>query len=93
MGVEEEKQILEALEVNADVIMLDNMNIEEIQKAVDLIDGRALIEVSGGIIRNDLAALKKTNVDFISVGALTHAARSVDMSMRIECENNYPSGM
>jgi len=63
--------------------MLDNMDIPQIQEAVQEIDGRALVEVSGGIQMQDLSALTATGVDIISVGALTHAARCVDLSMRL----------
>jgi len=77
------EQVREALAAGADVIMLDNMDIPQIQEAVQEIDGRALVEVSGGIQMQDLSALTATGVDIISVGALTHAARCVDLSMRL----------
>lgn len=77
-------EVREALAAGADVIMLDNMDLERIKAAVSLIGGRAMVEVSGGIKCADLAALAKTGVDLISVGALTHSARAVDLSMRIE---------
>ena len=76
-------QVKEALNAGADVIMLDNMDIEQIKEAVRLINHRAIVEVSGGVTRKDLAKLADTGVDIISVGALTHSARSVDLSMRI----------
>jgi nicotinate-nucleotide pyrophosphorylase (carboxylating) len=63
--------------------MLDNMNLNDIRKAVTLIDGRALIEVSGGVTLDTLAEFANTGVDIISIGALTHAARAVDISMRV----------
>ncbi len=77
------EQVREALAAGAEVIMLDNMDIERIEAAVALINGKALIEVSGNVTAGRLARLAQTGVDFISVGALTHAARSVDLSMRI----------
>jgi nicotinate-nucleotide pyrophosphorylase (carboxylating) len=77
-------EAMEAVENGADVIMLDNMGIEAIRQAVEKIGGRAEVEVSGGIQEGDLEALSQTGVDIISVGALTHAARSVDISMRID---------
>ena len=77
-------EVRQALRSGADVIMLDNMNPEQIREAVTLIGGRAMVEVSGGVTIENLAALADTGVDMISVGALTHAARSVDISMRIE---------
>jgi nicotinate-nucleotide pyrophosphorylase (carboxylating) len=76
-------QVEEALAAGADVIMLDNMNLQQIKKAVAVIDGKATIEVSGGITKNSLKSLADTDVDIISVGAFTHSARCVDISMRI----------
>ncbi len=73
-----------ALAAGADIIMLDNMGPEEIRAAVRLIDGRALVEISGGVDQENLAALAACGADIISVGALTHAATAVDISMRIE---------
>ena len=75
--------VKEALAAKADVIMLDNMNIGLIKEAVALIDKKAIIEVSGGITKENLKSLSGAGVDLISVGALTHSARSVDLSMRI----------
>jgi len=74
----------EALESGADVIMLDNMDIAHIREAVSVIQRRAVVEVSGGITLKHLAELAETGVDLISVGALTHSARAVDLSMRIQ---------
>jgi len=76
-------EVEEALETQADVIMLDNMDLEQIRAAVRKIDGRALVEVSGSVVRKDLNRLADTGIDIISSGALTHQARSVDLSMRI----------
>lgn len=78
------EQVSEALAAEVDVIMLDNMDVAQIRKAVKLIGGRALVEVSGGVTDADLRRLAQAGVDIISVGALTHAARSVDLSMRIK---------
>ncbi|MBW1753615.1 MAG: nicotinate-nucleotide diphosphorylase (carboxylating), partial [Deltaproteobacteria bacterium] len=58
--------------------------IAQIREAVKIVDGRAMVEVSGGITQSSLKQLADTGVDIISVGALTHAARSVDLSMQIE---------
>lgn len=80
-------QVGEALTAGADVIMLDNMDIDQIRKAVTYINKRALVEVSGGVKKEDLAKLADTGVDIISSGALTHSARSVDLSMRIQTVN------
>jgi nicotinate-nucleotide pyrophosphorylase (carboxylating) len=76
-------QIEQALTAGADVIMLDNMDIPQIREAVSFIDKRAIVEVSGGVTLKTLVELADTGVDIISVGALTHQARSVDLSMRI----------
>ncbi|MBA4367445.1 MAG: nicotinate-nucleotide diphosphorylase (carboxylating) [Desulfobacterium sp.] len=76
-------QVREALDAKADVIMLDNMTIFQIREAVAMIDGKALVEVSGMVTKKDLKELAGTGVDIISAGALTHSAPSVDISMRI----------
>lgn len=76
-------QVEEAIDAGADVIMLDNMNINQIKDALAAIDGRATVEVSGGIIRSDLKQLAGAGVDIISIGALTHSAKCVDISMRV----------
>lgn len=75
--------VKEALAAKADVIMLDNMNLGMIKEAVALIGRKAVIEVSGGITKENLNSFSGAGVDLISVGALTHSARSVDLSMRI----------
>lgn len=82
--VSELEQVEEALDAGADVVMLDNMNIDQIKAAVKRIDRRAVVEVSGGVTKDRLRSLADTGVDIISVGALTHSARCVDISMRIK---------
>jgi len=77
-------EVKEALDAGADVIMLDNMDLEQIKAAIELIDGKAGVEVSGRVARGDLLLLADAGVDIISIGALTHAAKSMDISMRIE---------
>lgn len=64
--------------------MLDNMNIEQIKKAIALIAGKAAVEVSGGVTKSWIKLVEDAGVDIISVGALTHSAVCVDISMRIE---------
>jgi nicotinate-nucleotide pyrophosphorylase (carboxylating) len=76
--------VKEALDAGADVIMLDNMTIQQIKEATALIAGKAIVEVSGGVTKKDLGRLAAAGVDVISAGALTHSAKSVDMSMRIK---------
>jgi nicotinate-nucleotide pyrophosphorylase (carboxylating) len=77
-------EALEAVEAGADIVMLDNMNLEDMRKAVKSIHGRALIEASGGITLDNVRAVAETGVDFISVGALTHSTRALDISLELE---------
>jgi nicotinate-nucleotide pyrophosphorylase (carboxylating) len=74
----------EALAAGADIIMLDNMPVPEMARAVKLIAGRAEVEASGGINLNTVRAAAETGVDFISVGALTHSYNSLDISLELE---------
>ena len=76
-------QVREAISAGAEIIMLDNMDIETMKEAVKLINGKALIEASGGINLNNVRQVAETGVDLISVGAITHSARSMDISMEI----------
>jgi nicotinate-nucleotide pyrophosphorylase (carboxylating) len=71
----------EALDARADIIMLDNMSLDEMRRAVKLVDGRALLEASGGITQATIRDVAETGVDLISVGALTHSAPSLDISL------------
>jgi nicotinate-nucleotide pyrophosphorylase (carboxylating) len=68
--------------------MLDNMDLSQIEAAVAAIAGRATVEISGGVRKGNLARLADTGADLISVGALTHSAVSVDLSMAIAAEPN-----
>lgn len=77
-------EVNQAIDADADVIMLDNMDLDQITSAVDLINGRAVVEVSGRVCKGDLQRLAKTGVDIVSVGALIHGAVFVDISMRIK---------
>jgi len=77
-------EVLEAIESKADIIMLDNMNLEMMSQAVKMINGSAFVEASGGIKLDNVASVAQTGVDLISVGALTHSATSLDISMEIE---------
>ena len=81
--VETIEQLREALQAQADIIMLDNMDIYEMIEAVKITDGQALLEASGGINEGNLADVARTGVDFISMGALTHAVSSLDISFDI----------
>lgn len=77
------EQVREALRAGADVILLDNMGTKEMADAVKLINKRAWVEASGSITLERLREVAETGVDFISVGALTHSAPSVDFNMKI----------
>jgi nicotinate-nucleotide pyrophosphorylase (carboxylating) len=77
-------EVRQALAAGADVIMLDNMDLPAIAESTAIIDGRALVEVSGMVTAERIQALAATGVDLISVGALTHSARAVDLSMIIK---------
>jgi nicotinate-nucleotide pyrophosphorylase (carboxylating) len=79
-------EALEAVEAGADTVMLDNMNLEDMRKAVKSIRGRALVEASGGIVLDNVRAVAETGVDFISIGALTHSARALDISLELEAQ-------
>ena len=74
--------VREALEAGADIIMLDNMSIEEMREAVNLIDGRAETECSGNVTADNIKELISTGVNYISSGALTHSAPILDISMK-----------
>ncbi len=76
-------QVEECLELGVEVIMLDNMDLESMRQAVRLVGGRALVEASGGVTLANVAEIAATGVDYISVGALTHSAAAVDISMRL----------
>jgi len=78
------REALEAIEAGADSIMLDNMSLEDMRQAVKMIHGRALVEASGGITQDRVRAIAETGVNFISVGALTHSARALDISLELE---------
>ena len=84
--VETEAQIKEALSAGADIIMLDNMDEASMAAAVRLIDGRAITEASGNMGERDLRLVAETGVDLISIGALTHSARALDISLKFKLE-------
>ena len=75
------EQVAQAVEAGADIILLDNMNLEQLRAAVKLVAGRAQTEASGGVNLQTVRAIAETGVDFISVGALTHSARAVDIAL------------
>ncbi len=77
-------ELREALEVGADIIMLDNMSPGLMKEAVAITNGRALLEASGGITNENLRAVAESGVDIISIGALTHSVKAFDISMYIK---------
>ena len=77
------EQVAEALDAGADAILLDNMSLAQLRDAVALVDGRARLEASGGVTLDTIRAVAETGVDEISVGALTHSARSLDVSLEL----------
>ena len=77
------EEVEEALNNNVDIIMLDNMDVTIMKQAIKKINGRAKIEISGGITYEKLGELSNIGADFISIGALTHSAAAIDISMNI----------
>lgn len=80
--VENNDMVKEAVEAGADIIMLDNMTHEEMRQAMEYIDGKAQVEVSGNVTKENIAKLTDLGVDFISSGALTHSAPILDISLK-----------
>ena len=76
------EQVKEAVDVKADIIMLDNMSTEEMAEAIRIIDGRAETECSGNVTKENIARLTSLGVDYISSGALTHSAPILDISLK-----------
>ena len=77
------QELREALEAQVDIIMLDNMSCEDMKKAVEITDGRAKLEASGGITDETLYDIAQTGVDIISMGAITHSVKAFDISLKI----------
>lgn len=77
-------QVAQAAEAGADIILLDNMDVKRLRTAVKIVRRRAKLEASGGVNLKTVRAIAKTGVDFISVGALTHSARAVDIGLDFE---------
>ena len=82
--VESVEEVNEALESHVDIIMLDNMTLDMMRQCITLIDGKAKTEISGGITFERLEEISTTGADFVSIGALTHSAPAVDISMNIK---------
>ncbi len=81
--VENLEDLQEALAAETDIIMLDNMDLETMRQAVQMVNGQVLLEASGGITEESILAIAQTGVDFISAGSLTHAVKSLDISMDV----------
>ncbi|HIT72613.1 MAG TPA: carboxylating nicotinate-nucleotide diphosphorylase [Candidatus Fimicola cottocaccae] len=80
--VENIDMLMEALEVKADIVMLDNMDNDTMKKAVDIVAGRAETECSGNVTKERLKEISKIGVDYVSCGALTHSAPIMDISLK-----------
>ncbi len=77
-------QVKEALKAGAEAILLDNMSVDHLKQARQIVGDKVILEASGGVNLDTVRAIAESGVDLISVGALTHSARAVDLSMRIE---------
>jgi nicotinate-nucleotide pyrophosphorylase (carboxylating) len=77
-------EVEEALQSGVDIIMLDNFELDDMKKAVSLINGKCKIEASGGVSINTVKDIAETGVDYISVGALTHSVKALDISLEVE---------
>ena len=82
--VETLEQVREAVAAGAHIIMLDNMPVDTMRQAMEIVSGRAVVEASGGIDLETVRAVAETGVDLISVGALTHSAKALDISLDLE---------
>ena len=82
--VETFEQLHEALDAGADIIMLDNMTCEDMKKAVEITGGKAILEASGNMGERDLKEVAATGVDIISIGALTHSVKALDISLKFK---------
>ena len=79
-------QIAPVLAAQVDIIMLDNFKLEDLRKGVELINGKCVVEASGGVNLETVGEIAKTGVDVISVGALTHSARALDLGLDISLD-------
>jgi len=84
--VETLEQLREALDAGAHIIMLDNMPVETMREAMGMVNGRAVVEASGGINLETVQAVAETGVDLISIGGLTHSVTALDISLDLEFE-------
>lgn len=77
-------EVKEAVNAGADIIMLDNMSLEQMKEAVQIIDGKALTEASGNVTLENIKTVAESGVDIISMGAITHSVKAFDISMKIK---------
>jgi nicotinate-nucleotide pyrophosphorylase (carboxylating) len=77
------KELAEAIEIKADIVLLDNMNVEQIKECVKFVRGRAKVEVSGGVNLNNIKQIAKTGADYVSIGMLTHSPKALDISLYV----------
>ncbi|MFW5896914.1 MAG: carboxylating nicotinate-nucleotide diphosphorylase [Bacillota bacterium] len=87
--VTDREGVRQALEIGADALLLDNMSIDAMREAVEMVGGRIPVEASGGIEEGTLLSVAQTGVDLISMGFLTHSAPAVDLSMILEASNRW----
>jgi nicotinate-nucleotide pyrophosphorylase (carboxylating) len=80
------QEVKEALKCGVDIIMLDNMSVPAMKKAVDFVAGRALLEASGNVSLQRVSEIAATGVDLISIGELTHSVRAADISLKIKAK-------
>jgi nicotinate-nucleotide pyrophosphorylase (carboxylating) len=84
-------EVQEALDAGADIVMLDNLSDETMREAVRQVNGRARIEISGGVTLARIPTLARIGADTVSVGVLTHSAPAADISLDIECSSPFPT--
>lgn len=77
------EELKEAIDAGADIILLDNMSVEELKEAVRIAQGKVMLEASGGVSLDNVREIAETGVDFISIGALTHSAKAIDIHMEV----------
>ena len=78
------EQLKEALSLDVEIIMLDNMSVDDMKKAVEITNGKSLLEASGNVTEENIKEIAQTGVDIISLGALTHSVKAFDISMKMD---------
>ncbi len=78
------EQLKEALDLDVEIIMLDNMSVDDMKKAVEITNGKSLLEASGNVTEENIKEIAQTGVDIISLGALTHSVKAFDISMKMD---------